>query len=103
MTERQEKEMNLTAILKQMAHLRNKKVEIEKELMLLCDDKQWYTEAEESTKIKRRPLVIETNLIGRIHWKEDFVDESNGDVITIERSKVVRLNGEWQYYAFNTY
>lgn len=34
-------------------------------------------------------------LRGRIHWTEDFVCEDTGEVVTIERSRVVMENGIW--------
>lgn len=31
---------------------------------------------------------------GRKYWTEDFVDEDNGEVISIERSELVAINGK---------
>jgi len=33
--------------------------------------------------------------VGRIHWTEDFIDEENGEVVSIERSKLVSIDGIW--------
>lgn len=50
--------------------------------------------------ISKRPKKTETLLVGRIHWNEFFKnggypdDESKG--VWIERSQVVRVNGEWR-------
>lgn len=70
-------------------------IELRKEDLLLNDKKQQFTEKDEEVLISGRPKKYETRLVGRIHWKEDFVDEDNGSVITIDRSQVVRVNGEW--------
>lgn len=70
-------------------------IELRKEGMLLCDKTQRFKESEEDVLICGRPKKYETKLIGRIHWKEDFIDEDTGDVVTIERKKTVRVNGEW--------
>lgn len=69
--------------------------ELQKKDILFCDDQQWFTEVEEEVILKRRPKVTETRLVGRKHWKEDFTDEGTGEIFTIERSRVVRVNGEW--------
>jgi hypothetical protein len=69
---------------------------LKKENLLLCDETQRFEEAEEEVIISRRPKKTEKRLIGRIHWKEEFKDESNGQSIWIERSRVVRVNGVWQ-------
>ena len=70
-------------------------IELRKEEMLLCDKYQQFTEKEEEVLVCGRPKKYETKLIGRIHWKEDFVDEDTGDVIMIDRKQTVRVNGEW--------
>ena len=64
--------------------------------LLLSDDAQWYTEAEEDFFVSRRPKIVEKRLVGRVRWNETFRDESTGNTIEIERSKVVRINGVWQ-------
>jgi len=69
--------------------------ELRKEDMLLCDKAQQFTEKEEEVIICGRPKKYETRLIGRIHWKEDFVDEDTGKVFSINRKQTVRVNGEW--------
>ena len=71
-------------------------VELTKEDMLLCDKQQWYTEETREYVISKRPKKTEHRLYGWIHWNEDFKDDDTGNVITIERSEVVRINGVWQ-------
>lgn len=64
---------------------------------MTSDDQQWFEEKMETHKVKEGRKTVEKQLlIGRIHWKEDFRDEDTGEVITIARSRVVRVDGEWQ-------
>jgi hypothetical protein len=70
-------------------------VELKKEAMLLCDKQQRFEEKEELIVTSKRPRRTEKRLIGRVFWDEHFVDEGTGEVITVERSEVVRENGEW--------
>ena len=70
-------------------------LELNREETLLSDKKQQFIEKEEEILICGRPKKYKTMLMGRIHWKEDFIDEDSGDIITIERSMLVRKNGEW--------
>lgn len=61
----------------------------------LCDDTQRYEEKEETWDIGKKK---ETHIVGRIYWVENFKDESNPDVpFQIERSRMVRKDGEWYY------
>ncbi len=69
--------------------------ELLKEAALLCDKQQWFTEEEEEVLVCGRPKKHETQLIGRVNWKEDYIDGDTGDVITIDRNRTVRVNGEW--------
>lgn len=66
--------------------------------LLLSDDKQWFTEEIEShpkLKYQRKPYFLDGKSVGRIHWNENFKDEGTGKIITIERNKVVRINGDF--------
>ena len=68
----------------------------EKEDILFSDDQQWFVEKEEEVKFRQnRKLIKETRLIGRVYWKEHFVDEDSGELIEIERSQIVRENGKF--------
>jgi len=71
-------------------------IALKKESLLLCDENQRFEETEEEVIISRRPKKTEKRLIGRVLWKEEFKDESTGQSIWIERSRVVRVNGVWQ-------
>ena len=69
---------------------------LEKEDILFSDDQQWFVEKEEEVKFRQnRKLIKETRLIGRVYWKEHFVDEDTGKKIEIERSQKVRENGKF--------
>lgn len=65
------------------------------EELQICDSEQTYEEKEEEWVVKRRPITKETHMIGRVHWNEDFIDEDTGNVITINRSRLVRKDGVW--------
>lgn len=80
-----------------IAEIKSEIIALIKENLLLCDETQRFEETEEEVIISRRPKKTERLLIGRIHWKEEFMDESTGQSIWIERSQVVRINGVWQY------
>lgn len=67
-----------------------------KENALFCDDEQWFTEEMETVTVQRRPKVEEKRLIGKIHWKETFKDQDTDRSFTIERQRIVRIDGEWQ-------
>jgi len=84
------------AKLEKIKQIKTEIIELNREAVLLSDKKQQFTEKEEEVLICGRPKKYETKLIGRIHWKDDFVDEDTGDVITIDRTQIVRINGEWQ-------
>lgn len=72
-------------------------IEDEKSLLLLSDKQITVTEAEEEVVVKKRPKITEKQLITRRHWIEDFVDEDNGEVISIERSELLKVNGKWVF------
>ena len=69
--------------------------ELQKENTLLSDENQWFIEKEEEVVISHRPKKIETQVIGRVFLKENFADEDTGEVISIERNMIVRINGNW--------
>lgn len=73
-------------------------IELNKQSLLLSDEKQWFTEKMETvTYRENRKKVSVEKLIGRIYWNEDFRDGDTGEVITIELSEVVRVNGQWEW------
>ena len=69
---------------------------LEKEDILFSDDQQWFVEKEEEVKFRQnRKLIKETRLIGRVYWKEHFVDEDSSELIEIERNQIIRENGKF--------
>lgn len=46
-------------------------------------------------KYARKPHPLNGVLVGRYFWTEEFVDEDSGESVFIERSQIVRENGEW--------
>ncbi len=81
----------------QTESLKLKLTDLVKEDWLLSDKEQWFTEQEETEQVSKRPKKFETALVGRVHWNEFFQDgdKPEGEGVTIERSKIVRVNGEW--------
>lgn len=78
--------------------LKKENIELAIQYILLCDDKQRFEEKIEShpkRKYERKPNWLDGKLVGRIFWNEDFKDEDTGEVVTIERQQVVRVDGEW--------
>lgn len=95
MSKREQLESKIQENFDKIEELKKQNRELKKESFLLCDEKQWFTEDNEEVVVSKRPKKIETMLIGKIHWKEPFKDESTGDSIEVERSQVVRVNKEW--------
>lgn len=85
----------INARIERINQLKSEIIKLNKESILLSDKQQQFTEEEEEVLVCGRPKKFETKLIGRIHWKEDFIDEDTGNVITIDRTQTVRVNGEW--------
>ncbi len=98
MTKRERLEAKKQKNFDKIEELKRQNIELTKESLLLCDKKQWFTEENEEREVSKRPKKVETFLLGKIHWKETFKDEDkpdgSGDV-EIERSQIVRVNGEW--------
>lgn len=67
-----------------------------REWLLLNDEVQHFSEQyEEKAVWSLRKKVVERNMVGRVHWVENYTDADTGDVVSIERSRVVRINGIW--------
>lgn len=67
-------------------------LELRRKDALLSDEIQWY---KETTETVGRGKNKKQQLVGRIHWKEDFKDDDTGQITTIERCRAVRIDGEW--------
>lgn len=81
--------------IEKIQKLQSRILELEKEDILFCDKNQWYKEGPETHGTGKRKL---TRNYGRIYWKEDFKDEDTGEIITLERSQIVKVDGEWVDY-----
>lgn len=69
-------------------------IDLNRESLMFSDDKQWYSE--EYMKIATKNNRIPSNkLVGCINWKEEHIDQNDGEVITIYRSKVVKIDNVW--------
>ena len=78
--------------------LRLENIELAKQAILLSDNEQQFKEEIEfhpRLKYQRTDNYLDGKLVGRIYWKEEFKDESTGESIFIDRTKIVRINGEW--------
>ena len=96
MTTRQQIIENIKEKRQQIGTLYEEINQLYRESLLLSDDEQWFTEKEETEEIKvGRKKEKRTFLAGRIHWNETFKDADTGQEIVIERSRLVRVNGEW--------
>ena len=77
--------------------LKTEILELRKEGLLLCDEQQRFEEKIETiTEKDGRKRFKREALIGRVFWKETFVDEDTGNHITVERNQVIRKDGEWE-------
>lgn len=53
-----------------------------------------FVEISEVRKVKVNGKKVElTLMVGYRTWKEDFVDEDSGEVVTIDRKEMVAING----------
>lgn len=94
-TDRQKLRNKRVEIFDKIALLKKEDIELQKELCLLCDDKQWFTEQEET---HGRGKKKETHLYGRINWNEFFQDYTlpEGEGVWITRSRITRIDGVWR-------
>jgi len=65
------------------------------ENLLLSDETQKYIEEEREVVVTKRPKVTKKVLFGMIQWNEDFRDDDTGEVVIIERHKIVKEDGVW--------
>jgi hypothetical protein len=81
---------------RQINSLHEEITELYRQTLLLCDEKQRFEEKEEVFIVREnRKKVSKKHLMGRIYWNEDFKDGDTGEIITIQRSQLVRKDGEW--------
>jgi len=81
--------------------IQGRKLELQREAYQLSDEDRWYTEeiedylTYEKGHRKRAKQVVKSRLAGRVHWIENFTDEDTGQKIPVERSRIIKINGEW--------
>lgn len=80
------------ANLKMIEKLNAENLEFLRKSYLLCDKRQQFIE--EVVTVGRGKNKRE-ELQGRINWMQIFVDEDTGEEFKIQRTRVVRINGEW--------
>jgi len=98
MRTRKEIRADISAKIEQIKNLEEEKKQLILEDIQFSDEEIWYTETSEVHEVSKRPKISETFLIGRTNWNEEFKDEDRpNDPIIIKRSRVVRINGEWQW------
>lgn len=95
---REEIKLQIKSNIEKIEELQSANKKLITEDYLFSDEKQWFTEKMESI-IKRdgNKKVKADWLIGCINWISHFTDADTGKVIPIERSKIVRINGEWNF------
>jgi hypothetical protein len=91
------KEINdkISALKQQIAFLNSEVINLNRQSALLSDKKQQYKEEMETFVVSKRPKKSEQKLVGRIYWRECFMDQDTKEKIFITRSRIVKINGEW--------
>jgi len=73
--------------------LKQTNIELNRQNLLMSDKTQQYKEREETRGFGADKQSV---IVGRIHWKEKFVDvDDDRNSVYIDRSRVVRVNSEW--------
>jgi|GEM_PF-5944073 len=94
MKKRQKIKAEIAANNCKISELHIKNTALIKESLLLSDKEQWFVETEELMKFGREKKMCK---VGRIHWKQSFVDQDKPDVpVIVERRLIVMINGEWK-------
>lgn len=78
-----------------IAKLKKENSDLYYESLLLSDDEQQYIEEVQTRIVSKRPKITKEVLVGMVRWDEDFRDEGTGEVITIQRHRIVKEDGEW--------
>lgn len=84
--------------LAQIESLENENIELERQSLLLSDEYQRFEEKIEShpkTRGQKKRNYLDGKLVGRVYWKSTFLDEDTGEVLTFDRQRIVRVDGEW--------
>lgn len=92
MTTRERLYAKIKANEQKIQELLDKNLELERKSYLLSDKVQQYKEEIRTTG---RGKNKKNELVGRIHWIQQFKDGDTGKTIDIERTRAVRIDGEW--------
>jgi hypothetical protein len=87
--------LKIEAKIKKINQLRQEIKLLQMQSFLLSDKKQQYYEEEIEVVISRRPKRTEKQIRGIVTWKENFVDRTTKEKVSIQRYMVVKINGEW--------
>ena len=90
----------ISSNINRIKKLQDENLRLKRESVLLSDKTQQFTEEVESVKVREGGKLVKKDwLIGRIHWKEKFIDQGDpkGKGVIVERSRVVRVNGNWNW------
>lgn len=80
----------------QIEKLKDDILNLKRQSALISDKNQQFIEEIEDVLVSGRPKKYEKKLVGRIRWKDKYVDEDDPKhPIIIDRTQVVRINGEW--------
>jgi len=92
MTTRERLSAKIKANEQKIQELLDKNLELERKSILLSDDVQQYKEQMRTTgRGKNKKEYLE----GRIYWMERFTDGDTKKVFEMQRSRAVRIDGEW--------
>lgn len=81
--------------------LEQENIELTKQAILLSDDEQQFIEQIEShpkSKYQRKDNYLDGKLVGRIHWVEEFKDESTALTLAILNPWITLVFG-WLIYS----
>ena len=96
MTKREKLQKKYKLNLEKIVDIEAANEEIYKKMMLLSDEKQQFEEKHEIfNKYNGRKVEKIKRLIGRIHWKETINDMDTNESIIINRTQIVRVDGNW--------
>lgn len=95
MTERELLKSEIQDNLLKITYLQGLNRALKYRLLTICDLEQQYEERLETHKGARGEKEFVENLTGRIFWLEQFTDGSTGETISIQRTKIVKINGAW--------
>lgn len=95
---RQDIKDDLSRVWQGIKKLNAKEEALQKENLLFCDEDQRFeekVERHERPKYQRSPHQLDGKLVGRVFWREGFKDDDTGEIIYVDRERVIRVDGKW--------